>query len=404
MWIRQNIREIADDPILRVYGALLATIHVVTFRVWHGSYDLATVLGPDAEPICWPFWENCWRYRFHDQASLRMLLWTYAALGVLPIVLFARRRWTTLAWWSLLLATLVELAIVAQDFQLRSNQHYMATLAWMAFLFVPGKRDTLRMLVALFYFWAGLLKTNYEWISGAALDAPMRWVPERVLPLACGYVVVLEVVLVWGLFSRRAWLFWATLGQLVLFQVASWGRVGFYYPLLMFALLAIYPLARLASPAPREDAWLPGRFIRGEGAPAACVFLAAVCMLQLVPLLYPGQSAVTGEGRMFALHMFDAAVHCDASIVLQRPDGSRERRAFDRPLPSRIRCDPIVFLNHAQALCRSREHGTTFVDFDLHVDAKKATDAAMRPLIALHDVCATAPTYDVWRHNGWINP
>ncbi len=63
-----------------------------------------------------------------------------------------------------------------------------------------------------------------------------------------------------------------------------------------------------------------------------------------------------------------------------------------------------MFLNRAQALCRSPEHGKTFVDFDLYVDAKKATDAAMRPLIAMPNVCASAPTYAVWRHNWWINP
>jgi hypothetical protein len=404
MWIRQSIREIAADPVLRVYGALLATTHVLTFWFWHSSSDLATVLGPDAEPICWPFWESCWRYRFHDLTSLRILLWSYGAIAVLSIVLFARRRWTALAWSSLLVVSVVEFAIVAQDFQLRSNQHYMAVLACVAFLFVPGKRDTLRMLIALFYFWAGLLKTNYEWLSGAALEAPIRWFPGRLLPVACIYVVVLEVVLVWGLFSRRAWLFWVTVGQLVLFQIVSWQRVGFYYPLLMFALLAIYPMARLSARAQREETWLPLRFVRREEAPAARVFLAAVCLLQLLPLLYPGESAVTGEGRMFALHMFDAAVHCDASVVLQRPDGSRERRKLSRPLPSRIRCDPIVFLNQVQALCRSPERGKTFVDFDLQVDARKATENAMRPLIALHDVCAMAPTYAVWRHNWWINP
>ncbi len=332
--MRRNVREIADDPVLRVYGALLAAIHVLTFWFWHQSADLAAVLGPDAEPICWPFWESCWRHRFHDLTSLRIVVWSYGVLAVLPIVLFARRRWTALAWWSLLAASLVELAIVAQDFRLRSNQHYMATLAWFAFLFVPGKRDTMRMLIALFYFWAGLLKTNYEWLSGAALETPIRPFPGPLLPLACGYVVVLEVVLVWGLFSRRAWLFWATFAQLVLFQIVSWQRVGFYYPLMMLALLAIYPMARPSD----GNAVLPLRFARGREAPAATAFLLTVCLLQLVPLLFPGESAVTGEGRMFALHMFDAAVRCEASVDLQLPDGSRQRHWLQ---PAVVVTDPL---------------------------------------------------------------
>jgi hypothetical protein len=403
MWVRQSIREIAEDPVLRVYGALLAATHLFTFWFWHGSLDLATVLGPDAEPICWPFWESCWKYRFHDMAPLRMLLWTYFALAFVPVVLFMRRRWTAAAWWSLLLLNVVKLAIVAQDFQLRMNQHYMAGLASVAFLFLPAKRDGLRMLVALFYFWAGLLKVNYEWLSGSALEAPIWFFRGWLLPVACTYVVLLEVVLVWGIFSRRRWLFWVTLGQLTLFQIVSWHRVGFYYPMVMFALLAIYPLARMR-PRLAPATALPLHFMRGDAPRSTAAFLAGMCLLQCVPLLYPGESALTGEGRMFAIHMFDAAVQCESYVVLKRPDGALERRDFSRPLPVRIRCDPIVFLNKAQALCRSAERGKDFVDFDLHVDARKATESVMRPLIALQNVCATDPTYDVWRHNWWINP
>src|SRR5438093_1549638 len=82
MWVQKNIREIAEDPVLRIYGALLAATHVFTFQFWHGSSDLATVLGPGAEPICWPFWEDCWQYRFHDMAQLEMLLWGYLGLSL----------------------------------------------------------------------------------------------------------------------------------------------------------------------------------------------------------------------------------------------------------------------------------------------------------------------------------
>lgn len=390
MWPRKNIAEIAADPVLRLYGALLALPHALAFWFWHVSYDLETVLGPGAEPICWPFWEDCWRWRFHDMAQLRMVLWSYFALSLVPLLLFTRQRWTTAAWWSLLLVNVVQLAIVAQDFQLRMNQVYMTAFTSLAFLLVPGKRNTLRALIVLFYVFAGLLKLNYEWLSGAAIDKPIWFFTGAREPIAATYVVVLELVLVWGLFSRRPWLFWVTLAQLILFQIASWQVVGYYYPLMMFALLAIFPLTRLRPnpPAPRLSA----------------PFLAAFCLLQCVPLLYPGESALTGEGRMFAIHMFDAAVECEPYALLTRLDGSTERRDLTRPLPRRIRCDPLVFFNRARALCRSPERGTAFTDFDLHLNARKSTDAAMRPIVALRDVCATNPTYDVWRHNRWINP
>jgi hypothetical protein len=190
----------------------------------------------------------------------------------------------------------------------------------------------------------------------------------------------------------------------VLFQIASWQVVGFYYPLVMFALLTIYPMARCWPDADQPAPPLPLRFIRGEEPMAASLFLLSLSLLQGVPQLYPGDSALTGEGRMFAIHMFDAGVQCEPYVVLKRPDGSRERQEFGRPLPRRIRCDPIVFFSKARALCRSPGHGTAFVDFDLHLDARKTTEASMRSLIALENVCTTNPSYDVWRHNWWINP
>ena len=49
----------------------------------------------------------------------------------------------------------------------------MAFWACFVYLLIPGKRDAVRLLLVLFYFWAGTLKVNWEWISGAALYRPL---------------------------------------------------------------------------------------------------------------------------------------------------------------------------------------------------------------------------------------
>ena len=54
-------------------------------------------------------------------------------------------------------------------------------------------------MVVLFYFWAGLLKFNSEWLSGAALYKKPWLLPTGALPLACAYVLALETVFSWGL-------------------------------------------------------------------------------------------------------------------------------------------------------------------------------------------------------------
>ena len=53
------------------------------------------------------------------------------------------------------------------------------------FLAVPGKREALRLLLVLFYVWAGTLKLNWEWISGAGLYRPLWLIHGRAVIAAC---------------------------------------------------------------------------------------------------------------------------------------------------------------------------------------------------------------------------
>ena len=168
------------------------------------------------------------------------------------------------------------------------NQHYMAFFVALVFLAFPAKRRLLQYLIVLFYFWAGTLKLNRDWLSGeVSSTGEVRGCPTGWCRSACAYVVVLEMVLVFGLLSRRRWLFWATLGQLLLFHVMSYPVVGFYYPSLMCALLVDLPAvaARGAGSRPRE----PRDARTGREPVSTYVLLAGFSLLQLVPHAVPGR-------------------------------------------------------------------------------------------------------------------
>src|SRR5262249_31602660 len=172
------------------------------------------------------------------------------------------------------------------DYRLRMNQHYMGFFATFAYLVVPGKRDALRVLVTLFYFWAGTLKLNWEWISGAGLYRPMWPFSGMGVVLACLYVIVLELGVAWGLLSKRAWIFWSAFAQFLVFHALSWQVVGFFYPLLMFAILATFPLSRLIEPGDRPEGLLAA-LARGHAAWSTYALAALFSLLQLVPYAFP---------------------------------------------------------------------------------------------------------------------
>jgi hypothetical protein len=129
--------------------------------------------------------------------------------------------------------------------------------------------------------------------------------------------------------------------------------------------------------------------------------LAVFTCLQFVPYAFPGDSATTGEGRLFALHMFDAIVVCEARLTYHLADGTTREDPLAQAarLPHRSRCDPVIFFDLARNACRRR---AGYRDLDLSLRSGHGRDPQMRQTIDVRSFCEKAPTYDLWRHNAWI--
>jgi hypothetical protein len=160
--------------------------------------------------------------------------------------------------------------------------------------------------------------------------------------------------------------------------------------------------------------WLlaPGRTltlarVREQGGPGGAVAVSAAVFssFQLVPHLFPGDTAVTGEGRLFALHMFDARVECVGGATLRQASGQGARAALlSETADVRTRCDPIVIAAQANRLCRLLARRPDPPRVDVAIDARRSTDPAMRPLVHVDDFCHRGVEYSVWQHNEWIEP
>lgn len=401
------VRRLGEERALRLYAAILGGLHALTALAWvHFKHVTRLVTGEDC--VCWPLLPDCAGVRsLLSPTTVGAWLTAYGLLGLVASGLFLAKR-PREGLGAFATACVLGVGLYTLDYRLRLNQTYM--FGWVILAVAVGRTRALQvaqLLVALFYFWAGTLKLNAEWVSGAALYARPLLVPRALVPASCVYVLVLELVLVWGLFARSQAVRWAVYGQLLLFHVTSWSVVGYFYPLLMAGLTAVYPLIWCL--APSEALTFPRLLEVGPVRRACAVTAASFSSLQLIPYLFPGDTAITGEGRLFALHMFDARVVCEGGAHLHTLSGRQGEATILNPAAdTRTRCDPLVILATAQRLCRSvaqRERATTERDrvhIDVAIDARRSSDVTLSPLVHVDDLCIRDLHYAVWHHNPWI--
>ena len=386
------------DSVTRLYGAALALGNVLTCCYWL-SARVELYLDKNAAAICWPPFDTCADWRFLDSRGIVAAILVLLCVSATNAILFTKRETARSAYWLLWLSTAYKVSILAHDYRLVLNQHYMLLWVTLCFLLMPSRRQSLQYLIVLFYFWAGLLKFNQEWLSGAALYGRKPFgLPDAWIPAACYYVVVIEVAVVWGLLSTRQVIFWGSLAQLVLFHVGSFWVVGFFYPLLMFLILSIFVLNRLSLPIQVSFANLT----RFRERPSTYALLCGFCVLQAIPRLQSTDSAITGEGRIFALNMFDAPVQCVATASLHWDEGVTTEAIRVPFLQPRIGCDPIVYRQAAMNLCRTSIAARPVIDVDLTLRSRRSSWESMVTIVDVKSLCSNPVGYNMFRHNPWI--
>ena len=392
------IQSIVQDRTMRLYGACLALLPALTvYNIF--DRDKWKWLIEVNDSICWPMVPDCRMWHTLSAAQVKFGLLALAAASVLTALGFLRPRTVRTAWWSLLVLTVVKTLILLVDYRLRLNQHIMATWVTLAFLLAPEKKTSLKVLIALFYFWSGIIKLTPEWLSGAALYTHPWPIDGPLLPWATGYVVVLEIVLVWGLMWDRTAVAWATLVQLLLFHTMSYQVVGLFYPALMVAILAIYPLSwRLDPDHPSTAVQLRKR----SGTWPALALAALFSTTQLWSYSYPGDTALTGEGRLFSLHMFDAYTSCEAEAHIRHRGAPVQIYNLYQPLPVRIHCDPVVYINRARNLCLRNASNPRFENLDLVLRSRRSTAPDYTPVLDMRNFCSQNLDYSLLRTNDWI--
>ena len=384
--------EIGTDPYLQFYGGILALAHLVGFFHILKGPDSVLLLD-NLAPVCWPILTQCRELRNVLLPIFPLLLKIGIGLSIISSFLFlfsiAVPTYTRSALIGLLILLFYHASLLFFDYRLKHNQHMIHFSIEFFYIFFRSKKSFLLAFIPLIYFFVGLLKLNPDWWTGIVITRKPVLIPWNWVPLGAKYVIALEVVFIWGLYSRKKWILLFVLSQLLLFHFTSFSVVAFYYPLLMYCLLTIYIPVFFDSKTPKQKISKAGIF-----------FICAFSIFQLIPKMITRDSALTMQGRFMALHMYDALVECKKEVTIHSSQVQRNIELISWAMP-RQKCEPVVFWNDIQNFCFTDAYKFSGAIFDAKLYSRRSSNRDFELVADLADVCRHMPTISIF-YNSWV--
>ena len=388
-YLKNQIEEIKNTPGLCLFGAFLSVSHIYAITLWNkNSFFVSRLSQLNSEVICFPFFPNCDLYAVFSDSQLQNFLYFYLGLSLVTLFCFLQKKLTTYAFALLFVLFIFKISIHLSNYNFMGNYHYMANIIYFSFLFVPNKKAIIKYLIVGFYFAAGLLKLNIEWLSGAAMISP-PYIMGDLLVASLFYVVILELLFSFGLLSANKYIRWFSLAQFTAFHIFSWHIVGFFYPMMMFTFLSIFLIdeyqyyRKNLTPIDHLDL-----FIKLKEKPSTYLIIIIFSLMQIFPFMFTNDPSKSGALRLSSLNMFDAKVHCKLLIVAHKKGQVVHLATSRRRKGVRIQCDPVVYLNQVNQLCRKNKQTPEFDRLSISISSRRSTELDFKPVLFLKDACS----------------
>jgi hypothetical protein len=123
----------------------------------------------------------------------------------------------------------------------------------------------------------------------------------------------------------------------------------------------------------------------------------------MAPTLFPGDFALTGQGRVFALHMLQARQVCEVGVTIHEGERTEPRDLKLPGLAPRSICDPVIYYNRVRNICRwnAASGQSRTVDFSMRV--RRTTETDFRLVADTKDFCNTVHDYSLLSSNAWLH-
>jgi hypothetical protein len=337
-----SLGEVEHDVALRLYGGAILIGYLATFRFWQTGTDTTIdAARPLYHGICWPFFQSCGDWLWlrtlpygYSQTTLYMALFGVMLLAAYGLMV----RRVVLAHACMLALFVCRMYLMLLTLDHNANFDYYHTLFNIVFLFLPQKRFFGSLVLVWCYFLSTAAKIHPSWVWGgyfSSLQQGLPLTPRGMEPFFTNFIIGMEMVASWFLFSRHKGLQRSVFAFFVFFHLYSGILVGYHYPTIVLPPLLIF-FGQLYRP-------FPGVPLSRKAIPG-WILIASLLVIQLSGHAYSGDTKLTLQGDYYGLYMFEANHECRETLADERGNPI----AINDHVNARFRCDPWTGMTVAQ--------------------------------------------------------
>lgn len=387
-WIKSQLWEIKKSSAVRLFGAVLAITHILTWVYWESQGALPLTYYAQSTPMCWSLFESCSAMRFLPTSLMSFLYNSYLALGIITAALFAATRLVGFGWFLLVLLFVTKLIFYFQDFRLSSNEHYYLFLLNFFFLFIPNKERTLKALVISFYIASGLLMLSPEWLTG-------QWFIEyadihpKLAEWFAGLSFLIYLIAPMGLLFNSFKYFTIGFLTLVGYHSVMWALDGFFTPTVMLAGISLF-LFSYFERKKLETEYIYQSFIRPE--PSKLWFILGLAFFwgaQSIPYWKVNHPAATQVGDMLALNRTASSQECLQTTFLIYDNKTIEvGHSTPGERQSHMQCNAYLRFLDVKSLCGEHKKEPGFKTIASHLAIRDLRDQEFKSVFEISDFCS----------------
>lgn len=378
-----NTSEFKACKLTRIVFYVFSLSYLFNFFALKSHRYIASMQESYTPRVCPPYFQECFKlFSIGDlpvSNGYNYFISFVLILQISSVVLFYFRKY--------LFASIIILSVIffhfIQSFLFVANIsmpfEYFSTIVFLIFIVSNNKLASVRFSVIVFYIIAGLTKLTPAWILGSYFGLNQKGLPlfdDRLILLLSNIVIIFELVGIHFLNAKVKVLRLVVFIFFICFHLYSYLIVGLRYPAYCIPLIIIlYTIAK-----EKRLNMKPSSF--------SIVLSGILVLLNVYPLLIPGDHRVTYEGSKPTLNMFDG--NRQSRLIVTYPDGKiqkLERRS------SYTRTTAYLEWKKYHLQCPSYE--SIGMKLDLSIDGQPFYN-----IINQDDICQL--TFEPYQRNEWI--